>query len=208
VLHLDGRDLTVAPLDDRREALARVLKGSRLLRSDPLPGTAEQIEKAVRELHLEGVVAKRRESRYESGKRSRSWVKVKFNRRQEFVVGGFMPNANAFESLLVGYYEGRKLMFAGKVRAGLTPQVRAELLPKLKSLAQPKCPFANLPSSKTGHWGESITAEDMATLRWVKPKIVVEVSFVEWTRDGLLRHPEFLGVRNDKSPREVRREDG
>jgi bifunctional non-homologous end joining protein LigD len=91
VLHLDGRDLTVAPLDERREVLARVLKGSRLLRSDPLPGTAKQIEKAVRELQLEGVAAKRRESRYEPGKRSRSWVKAKFNRRQEFVVGGVKP---------------------------------------------------------------------------------------------------------------------
>ena len=208
VLQLDGRDLTATPLDERRELLVTVLNGSRLLRSEPLPGTPEQIEKAVRELHLEGVVAKRRNSRYEPGKRSRSWVKVKFNRRQEFVVGGFKPNANEFESLLVGYYEGRKLLFASKVRAGLTPHVRAELFPQLKALEQPKCPFANLPSSKTGHWGEGITAEDMTALRWVKPKIVVEVSFVEWTRDGLLRHPEFVGVREDKSPREIRREDG
>jgi bifunctional non-homologous end joining protein LigD len=207
VLHLDGRDLTSTPLDERRELLAKVLKGSRLLRSEPLPGTPEQIEKAVRELHLEGVVAKRIASRYEPGKRSRSWVKVKFNRRQEFVVGGFKPNGGGFESLLVGYYEGGKLMFASKVRAGLTPHVRVELSLTLKSLAQAKCPFANLPSSKTGHWGEGISAEDMTTLRWVKPRIVVEVSFVEWTRDGLLRHPEFIGVRDDKRPRDVRRDE-
>ena len=111
-------------------------------------------------------------------------MKVKFNRRQEFVVGGFKPAAGGFESLLVGDYEGRKLMFASKVRAGLTPHTRAELFPLLKSLAQPKCPFANLPSSKTGHWGEGISAEDMTALRWVKPAIV-------------LRHPEFVGVRDD-----------
>jgi bifunctional non-homologous end joining protein LigD len=208
LLQLDGRDLTAIPLDERRDLLTRLLNGSRLLRSEPLPGTPAQIEKAVRELHLEGVVAKRRNSRYEPGKRSRSWVKVKFNRRQEFVVGGYKPNATNFESLLVGYYAGRKLMFASKVRAGLTPHVRAELSPRLRALMQPKCPFANLPSSKTGHWGEGIPAEDMTVLRWVKPTIVAEVSFVEWTRDGLLRHPEFLEVRNDKSPREVRREDG
>jgi bifunctional non-homologous end joining protein LigD len=207
VLHLDGRDLTATPLDERREMLAQVLKGSRLLRSEALPGTPSQIEKAVRELHLEGVVAKRRNSRYEPGKRSRSWVKVKFNRRQEFVVGGYKPNAGGFESLLVGHYEGCKLMFASKVRAGLTPHIRAELFPTLNAIVQPRCPFANLPSSKTGHWGEGITADDMAALRWVKPQIVVEVSFVEWTRDGLLRHPEFIGVRDDKSPREIRRED-
>jgi bifunctional non-homologous end joining protein LigD len=196
LLHLDGRDLTMAPLDQRREFIAKTLKGTPVLRSEPLPGTPAQIEEAVRQLHLEGVVAKRRESRYEPGKRSRSWVKVKFNRRQEFVVGGFKPNANAFESLLVGYYEGRKLMFASKVRAGLTPHIRAELFPALKATVHAHCPFANLPSSKTGHWGEGITAADMAALRWVKPMIVVEVSFVEWTRDGLLRHPEFVGVRD------------
>ena len=206
LLHLDGRDLTATPLDERRDLLARVLHGSSLLRSEPLPGTPAQIEEAVRQLHLEGVVAKRRNSRYEPGKRSRSWVKVKFNRRQEFVVGGFKPNANGFESLLVGYYEGRKLMFASKVRAGLTPHIRAEVFPMLKSLLQPKCPFSNLPSSKTGHWGEGITAEDMKALRWLKPQIVVDVSFVEWTREGLLRHPEFVAVRTDKPPRKVRRE--
>jgi bifunctional non-homologous end joining protein LigD len=120
VLHLDGRDLTATPLDERRSALAQALKGSRLLQSEPLPGTPEQIEKAVRELHLEGVVAKRRNSRYEPDKRSRS-CESEFNRRQEFVVGGFKPNADGFESLLVGYYEGRKLMFASKPPAGLTP---------------------------------------------------------------------------------------
>ena len=207
LLHLDGRDLVTTPLDERRELLTTVLKGSRLLRSEPLPGTPEHIEEAVRALHLEGIVAKRRSSRYEPGKRSRDWVKVKFNRRQEFVIGGFKPNASGFESLLVGYYEARKLMFASKVRAGLTPHVRAELLPILKALAHPACPFANLPSGKTGHWSEGITAEDMTALRWVKPKVVVEVSFVEWTRDGLLRHPEFIGARNDKSPREVRRDE-
>jgi ATP dependent DNA ligase domain len=175
-------DLTATALDERREVLAKVLKGSRLLRSEPLPGTPEEIEKAVRELHLEGVVAKRRNSRYEPGKRSRAWVKVKFNRRQEFVVGGFKPNANAFESLLVRCYEGRKLMFASKVRAGLTPHIRAELFPALKATVQAHCPFANLPSSKTGHWGEGITAGDMAALRWVK------------LRDGLRDHG-VLGSR-------------
>jgi ATP-dependent DNA ligase len=165
LLHLDGRDLTATPLDERRDLLAKALDGSRLLRSEPLPGTPEQIEKAVRELHLEGVVAKRRNSRYEPGKRSRAWVKVKFNRRQEFVVGGFKPNASGFESLLVAYYQGRKLMFASKVRARVTPHVRAELFPALRANVQARCPFANLPSSKTGHWGEGITAEDMAALR-------------------------------------------
>jgi bifunctional non-homologous end joining protein LigD len=194
VLHRNGRDLTRLPQEERRHALAKVVNGTRILLSEPLPGTPAQIEAAVRELQLEGVVTKRRNSRYEPGKRSRAWLKVKFNRRQEFVVGGFKPNASGFESLLVGYYEGRKLMFASKVRAGLTPHIRAELFPALKAIEQKKCSFANLPSSRTGHWGEGITAEDMAALRWVKPRMVVEASFVEWTRDRLLRHPEFIGV--------------
>ncbi len=98
-------------------------------------------------------------------------------------------------------------MFAGKVRAGLTPHLRAELFPaRSKPSSKAVCPFANLPSSKTGHWGEGITAEDMTALRWVKPRIVAEVAFVEWTRDGLLPHPEFVGIRTDKKPRDVRRD--
>ena len=180
----------------------RVLKGAHLLDREPLPGTPEQIEKAVRALHLEGVVAKRRTSRYEPGKRSRSWVKVKFNRRQAFVVGGFTPNAGGFESLLVGYYAGRTLIIvASKVRAGLTPHVRAELFARNSRHSCSRSARLRTSQSKTGHWGEGIPAEDMIVLRWVKPMIVAEVSFVEWTRDGLLRHPEFLEVRNDKSPK-------
>src|SRR4029453_6750209 len=127
----EGRALVRQPLDERRDLLQGALRGSRLLRSEPLPGTPDEIIEAVRSLGLEGLVAKRRNSRYEPGKRSRSWVKVKFNRRQEFVIGGYKPNASGFESLLVGYYEGRKLMFGSKVRAGLTPHVRAELFPQL-----------------------------------------------------------------------------
>jgi bifunctional non-homologous end joining protein LigD len=206
LLHLDGRDLTRIPLDERRALLARVVAGTEILHSEPLPGTAAQIEKAIRGLRLEGVIAKRRNSRYEPGKRSRSWVKVKFNRRQEFVVGGFKPNATNFESLLVGYYADRKLHFAGRVRSGLTPHVRTEIFCTISADETPRCPFVNLPMSTTSHWGEGITAEDMTTLRWVKPRLVVEVSFVEWTRDALLRHSQFVGLRRDKKPQDVGRE--
>jgi hypothetical protein len=83
-------------------------------------------------------------------------------------------NGRGFESSLVGYSDGRKLTFASKVRAGPTPHIRAELFPALKATVQPRCPFSNLPSSKTGHWGEGITAKDMTALRWVKPRIVAE----------------------------------
>jgi bifunctional non-homologous end joining protein LigD len=206
ILHLDGRDLKNDPLELRREALARVVAGSSLFLSDALPGTAAAIQQAVRRLGLEGVVAKRRSSVYVPGKRTEAWLKVKFNRRQEFIVGGFKPNATSFDSLLVGYYDDRKLYFAGKVRAGFTPASRADVFRRIAADQTPRCPFVNLPSSGTGHWGEGITEEEMTRLRWVKPRHVVEVSFVEWTRDGNLRHAEFAGVRDDKPAREVRRE--
>jgi DNA ligase D-like protein (predicted ligase) len=206
VLHLDGRDLTRRPLDERRAALRPLIDDTRLLHSDALPGTVDEIEAAVRDLKLEGIVAKRRQSRYEPGRRSKSWLKVKFNRRQEFVVGGYKPNATNFESLVVGYYEGRSLRYAGRVRAGLTPHLRAELFERIAPLQTSRCPLADLPTSKTGHWGEGVTAEDMLKLRWVKPKLVVEVSFVEWTQGGHLRHSEFVGVREDTIARNARRE--
>jgi bifunctional non-homologous end joining protein LigD len=206
LLHCDGRDLIRAPLDDRRELLRKVLTGTRILNSDPLPGTPDQIEHAVRGLQLEGVVAKRRRSIYEPGRRSASWIKVKFNRRQEFVIGGFKPNEANLESVVVGYYEGRKLLFAGRVRAGLTPLNRTEVFRRIAEDQISRCPFANLPSTKSGHWGEGVTAEDMTKLRWVKPRVVIEVSFVEWTRDDMLRHSEFIALRDDKRPADVRRD--
>ena len=207
LLHRDGKDLLKTPLDARREALAEIVHGTRVLRSDPLPGTPEQIAETIRRFGLEGVVAKKRRSLYEPGKRTRSWIKVKFNRRQDFVVGGYKPSGRSFDSLVVGYYDGPRLYFAGRVRAGLTPHVRAEIWPVLAPHRRTTCPFVNLPSAGGGHWGEGVTKEDMTKLRWVEPRLVVEVSFVEWTRDNNLRHSQFLGVRNDVEPSEVRREE-
>jgi DNA ligase D-like protein (predicted ligase) len=206
LLHLNGRDLTRAPLDERRQALARVVAGSSVLLSDPLPGTAEEIAGAVRALGLEGVVAKRRRSAYIAGRRSDSWVKVRFATHQEFVIGGYKPSATNFDSLLVGYYEGAKLMAAGKVRSGFTPHLRAQVFEAIKGLQTTRCPFANLPSTRSGHWGEGISAEEMKQLVWLKPQRVAEVSFAEWTRDGSLRHASFLGLRDDKRARDVRRD--
>ena len=144
VLHLNGRDLMKAPLDERRAMMPPLLKGTHVLCSEPLPGTPNQIEEAVRSLQLEGVVAKRRSSTYEPGRRSPAWVKVKFNRRQEFVIGGFKPNLTNFESLLVGYYEGKKLFFAGRVRAGLTAHARTDIFAAIASDQTTRCPFVNL----------------------------------------------------------------
>ena len=133
---------------------------------------------------------------------------MKFSPQQEFVVGGFKPDTSNFESLLVGYYAAdKKLRDAAKLRAGFTPRVKAEVFRRIVDSPTRRCPFVNLPNS-TGRsrWGEGITEDDMAKLKWVKPHLVVEGAFVEWTRDGLLRHPKFVGIREDKNPREVIRE--
>jgi ATP-dependent DNA ligase len=106
----------------------------------------------------------------------------------------------------MGPDEGKKLLSAGRVRAGLTPHIRAELFRRIAADEISRCPFADLPSRHSGHWGEGVTPEDMTKLRWVRPKVVVEVSFVEWTRDGALRHSEFVAVRDDKRSADVRRD--
>jgi len=98
-------------------------------------------------------------------------------------------------------------MCAGKVRSGFTPRARAIVFGRLEPLQGRQCPFANLPTGGSGHWGEGITAEEMRVLRWVRPKLVVEVSFAEWTRDGSLRHAAFVALRDDKPAKEVVRED-
>ena len=105
-----------------------------MLLSDPLPGTPAQIADAVRGLGLEGVVAKRRQSTYAAGRRSDAWVKVRFAKHQELVIGGFKPNAANFDSLLVGYYDGRALLCAGKVRSGFTPHLRAQVFDRIRGL--------------------------------------------------------------------------
>jgi bifunctional non-homologous end joining protein LigD len=207
LLHLNGRDLTRVPLDDRRAVLREVIGDSGVLLSDALPGTPSQIAAAVRRLRLEGVVAKRRRSAYAAGRRSDAWIKVRFASHQEFVVGGFKPAGRTFDSLVVGHYHGSKLLSAGKVRGGLTPQLRQDLYARLVPLQTARCPFANLPSGGSSHWGEGITEEEMRLLRWVKPRLVVEVSFTEWTRDGSLRHAAFMGLRDDKSAKDVVREE-
>jgi DNA ligase D-like protein (predicted ligase) len=206
LLHLDGRDLTSEPLESRRRALPAVLGGSGILMSVDLPGAAKEVIEAVQQLGLEGVIAKRRTSRYVPGERTASWLKLKLDKQQELVIGGYRPAPGGVDSLLVGYYEGRELHFAGKVRAGFTPHLRREVAETLKPLRDERCPFVDLPNSKTSHWGGGVTAEQMAEMQWVKPALVAQIRFVEWTADGHLRHAAFLGLRQDRAPRNVRRE--
>jgi bifunctional non-homologous end joining protein LigD len=206
LLHFDGRDLTRTPLEERRARLPGVLDESGILLSGALPGTAREVIDAVTSLGLEGVIAKRKGSRYLPGERSADWVKLKLDRQQEFVVGGFRPGPHGVDALLVGYYEGRELRFAGKVRAGFTPHLRRDVYARVTEFEQPRCPFIDLPNSKTSHWGGGVTAEQMKEMRWVAPKLVAQIRFVEWTADGHLRHAAFLGLRDDKRATSVRRE--
>lgn len=206
LLHLNGTDLMDFPLEQRRARLPEVIDGSGILLSIELPGAAREVIEAVQGLGLEGVIAKRKRSRYVPGERTASWVKLKLDRQQEFVVGGYRPGPNGVDALLVGFYERRGLCFAGKVRAGFTPHVRRQVFAELQRLDTARCSFVDLPTSKASHWGGGVTAEQMGEMQWVKPELVAQVRFVEWTADGHLRHAAFLGLRSDKKAAEVRRE--
>jgi bifunctional non-homologous end joining protein LigD len=206
LLHLAGEDLTGATLQERRAQLPKVLNDSGVLLSIELPGTPKQVIDAVQSLGLEGVIAKRRTSRYSPGDRNTSWVKLKLDRQQEFVVGGYRPGSHGVDALLVGYYDGKDLRFAGKVRAGFTPHLRREVFAQVAPLEATRCPFVDLPNSKTSHWGAGVTPEQMSEMRWLRPKLVAQIRFVEWTADAHLRHAAFLGLRSDKTAREIRRE--
>jgi bifunctional non-homologous end joining protein LigD len=132
-------------------------------------------------------------------------VKLKLEKQQEFVIGGYRPGNLGVDALLVGYYEGKDLSFAAKVRAGLTPHLRREVFEVLKPL-HTACPFIDLPHTRASRWGGGVTAEQMKEMQWVMPKLVAQIRFVEWTNDGHLRHAAFLGLRTDKPAKAARRE--
>ena len=206
VLHLDGTDFTQKALFERRAVLPKVLKGSGLLISETLPGTAQQVIQAVAQLGLEGVIAKRKDSVYNAGLRTGAWVKLKLDKQQELVIGGYRPGPHGVDALVVGYYADGKLYGIAKVRAGFTPPLRRAVFNELKPLHTSRCPFVNLPSAKTGRWGSGITAEDVTEMQWVKPNLVAQIRFVEWTADDNLRHAAFVGLREDKDPKDVGRD--
>jgi bifunctional non-homologous end joining protein LigD len=209
LLNLDGEDWRERSLLQRKERLATLIgalgPSSPIKFSAGLEGRLAEIIEQVQRLGLEGIVAKRLAAPYKSGERTGDWLKLKFDPEQEFVIGGFKPG-RPVESLVVGTYEGAKLICAGKVRQGLNPQWRAELGRLLRPLETEACPFANLPNSHKSHWGEGITADQMKELRWVKPKVVAQIAFTEWTRGGNLRHGTFKGLRPDKAAKDVVRE--
>jgi bifunctional non-homologous end joining protein LigD len=196
--YCDGYDLRGAPLADRKRLLEPLLAGSARIRYSQhfeTEGTSMLAEACRR--GLEGIVSKRADSPYVAT-RGRSWVKVKCSKRQEFVIGGFTPgqgSRSGFGALLVGVYDSGELRYAGKVGTGFTATALDEIRAMLDKLRVDEPAFANPPRGAEGR-----------RAIWVKPKLVGEVTFTEWTRDGTLRHPSFQGLRLDKAAKDVVRE--
>lgn len=162
--------------------------------------------RSVREQGMEGLVAKRRDSVYEAGRRSGAWQKMRVNKGQELVIGGYTIGSKTFDALVLGYYEAGKLLYASRTRNGFTPAIRDQLYNKMKSLVIPECPFANLPEPRGGRWGAGLTKAKMSDCRWLKPQLVGQFEFVEWTADLHLRHTKFVALRDDKKAKDVKRE--
>ena len=211
LLHLDGRDLTRLPLEERKHALEGLLGDApEVLRySRALEGDVQKLLEKVRAQGMEGLIGKRRDSEYESGKRTGAWVKIKVSAEQEFVIGGYTEpkgTRDHFGALLVGYYAGKELHFAGKVGTGFDQAWLDQLYAALHKIEIRNCPFVDLPRKSGGRWGQAMTPAQMRLCTWVRPKLVCQVRFAEWTGDGSLRQPVFLGLRGDKDAREVVRE--
>ena len=200
-----GRSLVSAKLTERRDLLAEALAFLEpcVRLSESFEAEPEELLRGARALGFEGIVAKRKDSMYEPGKRSGAWVKYKLNHTEEFVIGGYTPGT-PFDALIVGFYHDNKLYFAAKVRNGFVPRTRREIFEKLKPLAITECPFVNLPEKKRTQW--ALTRAEMKNCRWVRPELVAQIEFTEWTPDGHLRHAAYSGLREDKNAREVVRE--
>jgi bifunctional non-homologous end joining protein LigD len=208
LLSLEGKDLRNQPLSARRKLLANLLKKplEHIRFSDELRGSKDDLLRVAQEFGLEGLVAKRPNSVYESGRRSGAWIKLKITKAHEFVIGGYtLPEGSRshFGSLLVGYQSPNGLMFAGRVGTGFSEKLLANLYGKLEKLKTTSCPFINLPEKTKGRWGLGIMPAMMQRCQWVKPILVAQIKFTEWTNDNQLRQPVFLGLRTDKDAKNV-----
>ena len=209
VMVLAGQDVTREPLETRRTLLTRRVLPTLAepVRYAPIPqASLPVLVQSVRAQGLEGLVAKRRDSKYEPGLRSGAWMKMRVNRGQEFVIGGYTRGTKTFDALIFGYYEDGRLLYAARTRSGFTPVMRAQLFRKFKGLESGVCPFVNLPEPRSGRWGQGLTKAKMAECQWLKPAIVGRFDFLEWTPDNHLRHSRFVALREDKDPKQVTRE--
>jgi DNA ligase D-like protein (predicted ligase) len=207
ILVHEGRRLTELPLLERRAILSRVAEpGEHVALSQVSDRPAAEMLRFVKSHGLEGAVAKRSDSLYQPGQRTGLWSKYRFDLRQEFVVGGYIPSNLGVDSLVVGFYRGKDLIYAARVRAGLVPATRRDVFERLKHFRTPKCPFANLPEPAAGQWDQGLTAEKMKECVWVRPEMIAEIQFLEWTGADHLRHTKFVGLREDKEPSKVIKE--
>jgi bifunctional non-homologous end joining protein LigD len=208
LLQLDGKSLIKLPLAQRKELLAKLCEGigDPIRFSGEIGSDAKSLLAEVKHRGLEGLIGKQRDSFYEPGRRSGAWIKLKCVNEQEFVIGGFTPPGGSrkyFGAILVGYYKDQRLLFAGKVGSGFTGKSLSILHKKFQSQSRDDCPFADLPSKEGGQWVQGITPSMMRKMHWINPVFVAQIKFAEWTRDGKLRQPVFLGLREDKNPKEV-----
>ena len=203
VLEVEGEPLVDLPLLERRKRLAKLLdrRNTTVRMSETFEDGDALYEAAIKQ-GLEGIVAKRADSPYRQGRRTRDWLKVKTHGRQEFVIAGYTKGqgrrSGRFGSLVLGVWRGRELVYVGNVGTGFTDKVIDELLAKLRPLEQRESPFAFVPK---------MPKVRKADVVWVRPELVCEVEFVEWTHDGRLRAPSFQGLREDKTAGEVHREE-
>jgi bifunctional non-homologous end joining protein LigD len=201
LIYIEGFDITRSPLRERKRVLAELLEpldDATVLRySDHIEGSGAQFFKEACKHGLEGIVSKLADSPYEST-RSRSWVKIKCIKRQEFVIAGYTLSDKGipFSSLILGYYDKDKLIYAGRAGTGYTNAMRVDLKKKLDRIAIDKRPFEQIPKDP-----------DLRRAVWAEPKLVGEVAFTEWTDEGVIRHPSFQGLREDKNPKDVIREE-
>jgi bifunctional non-homologous end joining protein LigD len=196
VLYMDGYDLRQVALRDRKALLHEIVTPNEVLRiSEAFPGAGQAMLDAARENGLEGIIAKHANSCYES-RRSREWLKIKIVNEQEFVIGGYTEpqgDRSYFGALVLGVYEAGKLRWVGNVGTGFNEKSLTALHRKLTDLVTDKCPFAERPNPSRG-------------MTWVNPELVCQVKYANWTQDGRLRAPVFLGLRDDVEPKQVKRE--
>ena len=202
LIYLEGYSLSQTPLRERKLALEQLLASAKtkgpLRYSDHVEGDGKQFFKQACDYGIEGIVSKLADSPYEST-RNRNWQKTKCIKRQEFVIAGYTPSKKGFPgfgSLILGVYNKGKLVYSGRVGTGFSIKQRLELQKKLDRLSQSAMPFAVKPNDP-----------GLRDAHWAKPKLVAEVEFTEWTADGSIRHPSFQGLREDKKPTEIVREE-
>jgi bifunctional non-homologous end joining protein LigD len=208
VIWLDGKDLRGLPLHQRREVLKTIVPEKGIIRlSDSFDVTGKEFYTAAQQMGFEGIIAKKADSLYASGARTTDWLKIKANKRQEVVIGGYTNNQDSskpFSALLVGVYDNGKLFYTGKIGTGFNDAKQKEILAQCKPLIIDKPPFATLPDINKPSRFNPRPSKAKAT--WLKPVLVCEVSYAEITPDGVMRHPSFEGMRIDKKAKDVTRE--